>query len=145
MAPFPETDKILPPEAVYPDARGRIIALPAFPTSHAMIIESGPGAVRGNHYHHHESHLMYVVSGRMLYIEEQAGGDLMTLDVGPGQAVVSPRGLAHCTVFPVETVIAVLSDVDRSGANYEAEVVRVEPLQRRADISAWYDGPQVTP
>lgn len=140
-----DTDKIVMPEGIYPDARGRIIALPDFPTAHSMIIESVEGAVRGNHYHHDESHLMYVISGRMLYIEEQPGGALLTLDVRPGQAVVSPRGLAHTTVFPTHSVIAVLSDVDRSGTRYEEQVVRVDPLQDRVDLSGLYDGPQVTP
>jgi mannose-6-phosphate isomerase-like protein (cupin superfamily) len=138
-------DHILLPEGVYADARGRIIALPDFPTKHAMIIECNTGAVRGNHYHHHESHLMYVVSGRMIYLEQQADGEIRTLDVKPGEAVVSPVSLAHTTVFPEPTVIAVLSDVDRGGERYENEVVRVDPLQHQVDISHLYDGPQVTP
>lgn len=145
MTSTEDNDKILAPGGVFPDARGRIVALPDFPTAHSMIIESVRGAVRGNHYHHHESHLMYVVSGRMIYIEEQDGGELLTLDVGPGQSVVSPRGLAHTTVFPEPSVIAVLSDVDRGGARYEEQVVRVDPLQHRVDLSGLYDGPQVTP
>jgi len=136
---------VVEPEGVYPDARGRIVALPEFPTAHSMIIESVRGAVRGNHYHHDESHLMYVVSGRMIYIEEQPGGELVTLDVTPGQAVVSPRGHAHTTIFAEPSVIAVLSDVDRRGSHYEEQVVRVEPLQHRVDLSGLYDGPQVTP
>jgi len=139
------TDKILVPEGIYADARGRIIALPEFPTAHAMIIESTVGAVRGNHYHHHESHLMYVVSGRMIYLEQQEDGETLMLDVEPGGAVVSPRGLAHATVFPERSVIAVLSDVDRGGDRYESEVVRVDPLQHQVDISHLYSGPQVTP
>ncbi|MEV6932540.1 cupin domain-containing protein [Dactylosporangium sp. NPDC051485] len=140
-----EYNNILSPADIYSDARGRIVALPDFPAAHSMIIESRVGAVRGNHFHNDESHLMYVVSGRMLYIEQQADGTLSTLEVRPGSAVVSPRGVAHCTVFPEETVIVVLSDVNRSGEHYEEHVFRVDALHHQVDLTGLYDGPQVNP
>lgn len=127
--------KPTPPQGVFEDERGRIIALPSFSATGALIIESEPGAVRGNHFHQHESHLMYVISGRMVYIEESAPGNVTAVDVKAGETVISKRGRAHCTVFPERTVLCVLNDVDRTGSRYEEEVVRVEPLDQRIDLS----------
>jgi len=128
----PET---IPPQNIYSDERGRIVSLPPFPATGVLVIESEPGAVRGNHLHQHESHLMYVVSGRMIYLEETERGTVVATEVGAGETVISPRGRAHCTVFPERTVICVLNDVDRTGARYEEEVVRVAPLDQRVDLS----------
>lgn len=128
---------IIPAGAVYPDSRGMITALPSFTTAGTMVIESRPGAVRGNHYHLDESHLMYVVSGRMLYIEENPDHTLTTAEVGPGESVVSPKGAPHATVFPEHTVFVTLSDTDRRGRRYEDEVVRVDPLQDRPEVAAY--------
>ncbi|ANS70524.1 hypothetical protein SLINC_8300 [Streptomyces lincolnensis] len=128
---------ILPPEGVYRDARGEIINLPPFPTVGVLVINSRRTAVRGNHWHANESHLMYVASGRMLYIEEDENGELFTLEMGSQDAVVSPRGRAHCTVFLEDSVIVVLSDADRTGRRYEDEVVRVPPLNERLDLSRY--------
>ncbi|MBC2869778.1 cupin domain-containing protein [Streptomyces mexicanus] len=136
-SPDPRT---LPPEAVHTDPRGRIITLPPFDTAGTTVIESEPGAVRGNHYHRHESHLMYVVSGRMIYIEEDAEQRISVAEIGPGQSVVSPRGVAHTTVFPERTVFVTLSDWDRRGRRYEDEVVRVAPLEDRPEVAPYLEG-----
>lgn len=131
---------IVPADAVYADERGRIIALPHFDTAGAMVIESQPGAVRGNHYHLHESHLMYVVSGLMIYLEEDPDGKLIVTEVGPGESVISPKGAAHATVFPEQTVFVALSDWDRRGHRYEDEVIRVPPLEHRAEAASRLEG-----
>lgn len=127
----------IPPEAVYTDLRGRIIALPHFDTAGTMVIESETGAVRGNHYHLNESHLMYVVSGRMIYIEEDADGGISVAEVGPGESVISPKGVPHTTVFPEHTVFVALSDWDRRGRRYEDEIVRVAPLEERPEVAPY--------
>lgn len=126
---------VIEPDGVYTDARGRIVSLPVFPTVGSTVIESWTGAVRGNHYHAHESHLMYVVSGRMLYIEQEESGALQSFDVGPGESVITPPGAPHCTVFLEDTVFIALSDADRSGEKYEEEVVRVAPLHERPELA----------
>ncbi|WP_158843542.1 cupin domain-containing protein [Saccharothrix deserti] len=129
------SEQIILPEAVHADDRGRIIALPPFAAAGAMVIESVAGAVRGNHYHVNESHLMYVVSGLMIYIEEGLDKSLMVTEVGPGQSVISPPGASHCTVFAADTVFVALSDRDRRGDKYEGEVVRVAPMERRPEVA----------
>lgn len=127
---------IVPADAVYADSRGKIIALPYFNTAGTMVIESQPGAVRGNHYHLNESHLLYVVSGRMHYIEEDAAQKTTVAEVGPGESVISPKGAPHATVFPEYTVFVTLSDRDRRGHRYEDEVVRVDPLENRPEVAS---------
>ena len=129
-----ESPELIAPQNIYADDRGRIVSLPPFPATGVLIIESEPGAVRGNHFHAQESHLMHVVSGRMIYLEESASGTVAATEVKAGETVISERGLAHCTVFPERTVICVLNDVDRTGHRYEDEVVRVEPLDQRIDL-----------
>ncbi|QNP71424.1 cupin domain-containing protein [Streptomyces roseirectus] len=131
---------ILPPDAVHADPRGSITALPPFEAVGTVVIESEPGAVRGNHYHHDESHLMYVVSGRMIYIEDDPELGICVAEVGPGQSVVSPKGVPHTTVFPEHTVFVTLSDVDRTGRKYEDEVVRVDPLEERPEVAPYLVG-----
>lgn len=127
---------ILPADGLFLDARGQIANLPPFTTIGVTVITSERGAVRGNHYHLHESHLMYVVSGLMVYIEEDADGRTHVCEVGPGGAVVSPPRAPHCTVFPERTVFVTLSDWDRRGQNYEDEVVRIDPMERRTEVAA---------
>jgi oxalate decarboxylase/phosphoglucose isomerase-like protein (cupin superfamily) len=130
--------RILLPEAEYDDDRGRIVALPSFRAEGALVIESRRGSVRGNHLHHRESHLMHVLSGEMIYLERTSDGGLFTARLRPGEAVVSPRGAAHCTLFPEDSVLVVLSDVDRRGRRYEEEIVRVAPLQDDVDLPALF-------
>jgi quercetin dioxygenase-like cupin family protein len=131
---------IVPADATHADSRGKIIALPYFTTAGTMVIESQPGAVRGNHYHLNESHLMYVVSGRMLYIEEDADQTVTVAEVGPGESVISPKAVPHATVFPEYTVFVTLSDWDRRGHRYEDEVVRVDPLENRPEVAGYLEG-----
>ncbi|HUQ55154.1 cupin domain-containing protein [Lentzea sp.] len=134
------SEQIILPDAVYTDDRGRIISLPSFAVAGATVIESFAGAVRGNHYHLNESHLMYVVSGLMIYIEEGLDKHLAVTEVGPGQSVVSPPGVSHCTVFAEDTVFLALSDWDRKGDNYENEVVRVSPMEVRPEVAEHLTG-----
>lgn len=134
------SEQLIPAEAVFADDRGQIAALPHFNTAGAMVIESVPGAVRGNHYHLHESHLMYVVSGLMIYIEEGVDRTVVVSEVGPGQAVISPPGAPHCTVFPEHTAFVTLSDWDRRGHKYEDEIVRVAPMETKPEVAAYLRG-----
>jgi quercetin dioxygenase-like cupin family protein len=128
--------RIIEPQGVYADDRGRIVTLPQFAVVGSTVIESRAGAVRGNHYHRNESHLMYVASGRMLYLEQDPAGELVVVEVGPGESVVTPPGAPHCTVFPEDTVFIALSDADRTGDRYEEHVVRIRPLHERAEVAA---------
>lgn len=61
------------------------------------------GVVRGQyHWHKHddEDEFFFVVSGRFL-IEL----DTHTVDLGPGQGYVVPKGVRHCPRAPEKTVI----------------------------------------
>ena len=61
------------------------------------------GVVRGEyHWHQHdgEDEFFYVVSGRFLIDLEDR-----TIDLGPGQAVVVPKGVRHRPRAPEKTVI----------------------------------------
>src|SRR6476619_4237418 len=61
------------------------------------------GVLQGEyHWHHHErdDEFFYVVSGRFLIDLEDR-----TVDLGPGQAVVVPKGVRHRPRAPEPTVI----------------------------------------
>jgi oxalate decarboxylase/phosphoglucose isomerase-like protein (cupin superfamily) len=136
--------QVLAPQAVYADHRGRIVNLPAFPTVESTVIESNAGAVRGNHYHRDETHLMYVVSGLMLYIEQDGDRRLHVVEVRPGESVLTPAGVPHCTFFPEDTAFVTLSDVSRAGEAYEQAVIRVTPLHEHPDVRRYIaDAPRL--
>ncbi|MEU1762970.1 cupin domain-containing protein [Micromonospora sp. NPDC005652] len=126
--------QVLAPQGIYADKRGRIVTLPTFPTVESTVIESRAGAVRGNHYHRDETHLMYVVSGFMVYIEQDVEGGLQVVEVRPGESVRTPAGVAHCTFFPEDTTFVALSDVSRAGDAYEDAVTRVAPMHEHPDV-----------
>jgi mannose-6-phosphate isomerase-like protein (cupin superfamily) len=135
----PRPQQILSPKDVNVDQRGRIITLPKFTTVETTLIESRAGAVRGNHYHLDESHLMYIVTGRMIYIEQGESDGLQVVELGPGESVVTPAGAPHCTLFPEDTVFVTLSDAVRADGAYETSVVRIKPLHEAAEIREWLD------
>lgn len=131
--------QILIPKDINVDKRGRIITLPTFATRETTLIESYAGAVRGNHYHLDESHLMYVVTGKMIYIEQSEETGLQVVELGPGESVVTPAGAAHCTLFPEDTVFVTLSDALRADGAYETSVVRIKPMHELAEVRQWLD------
>jgi oxalate decarboxylase/phosphoglucose isomerase-like protein (cupin superfamily) len=131
--------QILSPKDINVDQRGRIITLPTFTTLETTLIESRAGAVRGNHYHLDESHLMYIVTGRMIYLEQSDSTELQVVELGPGESVVTPAGAAHCTLFPEDTVFVTLSDALRADGAYETSVVRIKPMHELAEVRKWLD------
>lgn len=133
------SEMIIPVDGLHVDARGEIVTLPPFTVNGVTVISSTTGAVRGNHYHLNESHLMYVVSGLMVYAEEDEAGHTRTSEVKPGESVVSAPRVAHCTVFPEPTVFVTLSDWDRRGRNYENEVVRIAPMEHRPEVAPYIE------
>lgn len=92
-----------------------------------VIISSRKGTQRANHYHHHDSHLCYVVSGAMEYWEKPVTGRgaLKKVLVKAGQAVFTPPQVWHAMKFLKDTVFVTVADRHRSQADYERDLVRL--------------------
>lgn len=94
-----------------------------------VVISSKKGTVRANHRHHQDSHLCFLVSGKMLYMERKPGstGKGKRILVKAGQAVFTPPGVDHAMKFLADTVFITVADRHRTQADYEHDLVRLNP------------------
>jgi quercetin dioxygenase-like cupin family protein len=99
-----------------------------------LVIESKKGAVRANHWHKTDTHIMYILSGLARYVEtEEAGGcapPLYTLDrlVGPGDKIVTVPNVPHAMEFLEDSVMIVCSTNVRDEKTYLSEIVPCKVL-----------------
>lgn len=94
-----------------------------------VVITSKKGTVRANHRHHQDSHLCYLVSGRMLYVERKPGAKRLhrRLIVKAGHAVFTPPKVDHAMKFLADTVFITVADRHRTQDDYERDLVRLDP------------------
>lgn len=112
---------------VYADERGEIIDVAEMPFSALQIIRSVKGSVRSNHYHKTGGHLLYVLSGRMRYVEKPVPeGEQIEWIVDAGQSVFTGPMLAHMTEFLEDTVLVCCATVPRAGEAYADDLVRMQ-------------------
>lgn len=108
--------------AAHKDERGEIRNV--IPT--ISVIKSFAGAVRSNHFHRLGWHSLYVVSGKMLYLEKR-DGIVSERVLGPGEEVYTGPGIPHRTEFMENTIL--LSHGPTSSADkdaHDADTVAVE-------------------
>ena len=122
----------------YKDERGRIIDVSDLEFHGLQIIESKKGSVRSNHYHKRGGHLLYVVSGKMEYIECPViplnailAGQLKTEEstkriVGAGESVFTRHLIAHKTTFLEDTIMVCCPTMRRTDGGYLDDLVRCE-------------------
>lgn len=92
----------------------------------AAIIDSAAGSRRSSHYHRTDSHYLYVLSGKMLYIERRYGsGTIVKFTVNPGEMVFTGPMVEHWTEFPEDTRLISVSKLSRQHEEHEADLVRV--------------------
>jgi quercetin dioxygenase-like cupin family protein len=68
------------------------------------VLTSKRGSVRSNHVHKIGFHWIYVVSGRMLYLQK-VGETVYEAEIGPGMKVFTAPGIPHRTEFLEDSVI----------------------------------------
>lgn len=126
---------IVPLEAPFVDARGSIQPLVDLPMESCVLISSRKGTVRANHYHKTDWHFCYVMSGSIEYYHRPHGSQEKPekVTVKTGQLFFTPPMVDHAMVFPEDTVFLTLGRNSRTQEVYEADVVRIEPIQ---DIKA---------
>lgn len=108
------------------DARGNILSIVDETVQNVSIITCNAGAIRSNHYHLTDWHLMYVVEGAIDYFFKDVEGDEVTyLRVSKGDNIFTPPMEIHATYFPVDTTLIVSSKLPRDQETYERDTVRV--------------------
>jgi oxalate decarboxylase/phosphoglucose isomerase-like protein (cupin superfamily) len=102
------------------------IAIGEFRT--VSIIRSLAGQYRSRHWHTKDSHVLYVLDGRMAYWERELDGKYSDepVWVQQGEAIYTPPLMIHQSFFPVNTTLISMSKLARDHDSHEADVNRVE-------------------
>ena len=124
------TQVVLPLDEAFRDERGEIVPLVDQIMKSAVMISSKKGTVRANHYHKTDWHYCYVVSGSIDYYHRPHGSDATPekVTIRTGQLFFTPPMVDHAMVFPEDTVFLTLGRNSRRQEVYEADVVRIEPI-----------------
>ena len=124
-------DVIVPLEPAHVDARGSIQPLVDAPMESCVLIASKRGTVRANHYHQTDWHYCYVVSGSIDYYWRPHGSSEKPkhVSIRTGQMFFTPPLVDHAMVFPEDTSFLTWGRNSRAQEVYEADVVRVPPIQ----------------
>ena len=128
----PPADKVLVPiRQSFVDERGEIRNLIDAPFTSAAVITSVKGAVRGNHYHKTDYHYCWLQRGEMVYLHRPVGttGPGQRWTIKAGQMFYTPPMVEHAMHFVKDSVLFVFARNNREMANYEADTVRVSPLE----------------
>ena len=122
---------IVPIREPFVDERGEIRNLIDAPFTSAAVITSRKGAVRGNHYHKSDDHYCWLQRGGMIYLHRPVGEATPPGQwrIVPGQMFYTPPMYEHVMVFTEESVLLVFAKNNREMANYEADTIRIAPLQ----------------
>lgn len=95
----------------------------------ALLVSSKKGSVRANHYHKKDSHYMYLLKGKMLYLAK----DLRLKDakkekviLKEGELVYTPPMVAHAVRFLEDSTFLALTTESREQNAYEQDTVRIK-------------------
>jgi len=131
------TDAVMNVCAEFEDGRGQIIPILDTTMKSALLINSVRGAVRANHYHKTDWHYCYFTKGRAEYIYRPVGSRITphVTRVEAGQMIFTPPMMEHAVVFTEESSMLTLSRNPRGQTLYEADIVRIEPLEKLVDLA----------
>lgn len=109
--------------------RGRIIPVAEGNFKHVMLIESKKGAVRANHYHKQDSHVMYLISGKARYVEATMEKHI-TQDriIKPGDTIDTKPLVPHAMEFLEDSVMIVCASDKRDYDSYMNDIVPIKLL-----------------
>lgn len=116
------------PQLIAEDLRGVIEKLTEGTYQSVLRITSKAGSVRANHYHQHDSHLCYLVSGKLEYYHRPALDEKAPVGkviIAPGQLFYTPPMVAHAMYFTEDSEFYCFTTQSREQAVYEDDVVRV--------------------
>jgi dTDP-4-dehydrorhamnose 3,5-epimerase-like enzyme len=124
-------DVIVPLPDPFVDARGAIQPLVDEDMKSCVLISSKKGTVRANHYHKTDWHYCYVLVGKIEYYHRPTGSDASPekVMVEAGQMFFTPPMVDHSMVFPEKAVFITWGRNSRLQEVYEADVVRIDPIE----------------
>ncbi len=117
------------PELIAEDARGVIEQLTKGDFQSVLRTTQVKGSIRANHYHKKDSHLGYLVSGKVAYFTrpvDDETAELTRYDIEPGQLFNTPPMLVHATVALEDADVLYFTPRSGKGEEYENDLVRVE-------------------
>jgi quercetin dioxygenase-like cupin family protein len=114
----------------FEDDRGAIQPLVDVTMESCVLITSKSGSVRANHFHKTDWHYCYVLSGEIDYYHRPTGTEDKPekVTIRAGELFWTPPMVDHAMVFPQETVFLTFGRNSREQAVYEADVVRIPPI-----------------
>lgn len=112
------------------DDRGEIINVASGDFRAVQVITSKKGSVRSCHYHKKGGHWLYVLEGRMMYMEMPVTSDInpgwaTAREVRKGDKVWSGPMMIHKTEFLEDTTLVSCAITSLDHESYEADTVRV--------------------
>lgn len=119
---------------MFEDERGWIKDVSDLRFEGLQMIFSKKGSVRSNHYHKKGGHLLYVVSGKMAYMETPANetgpprfdAKVSKTIVSAGECIYTGPLLLHATHFLEDTLLVCLPTMKRTEGGYQDDLVRVD-------------------
>jgi len=128
-ASWPQTVKV-PLETPFTDERGSIQPLVDVMMESCVLINSKKGTVRANHFHKTDWHYCYVLSGEIEYFHRPTGSNAAPaqITIHAGELFFTPPMVDHAMVFKEDTVFLTLGRNSRAQEVYEADVVRIAPI-----------------
>jgi len=128
---------LVPKGTVFENENGTIENVLLRPATSFAVIRSKRGALRANHWHRTDWHYIHVISGALLYFEEDRSWVPRTvpaLKVLPGETVFTGPLTRHAVLSLEDGVFVTMALKVRSHEEHEADVVREELVSReRAD------------
>ena len=128
---YNENNPVIPLQEPFVDNRGMIQVLLNKNMQSAVFITSKKGAVRANHYHTHDWHYCYVVSGSIEYYWRPSGSDEepKKMLIKTGELFFTPPMVDHAMVFPEDGAFLTLSGSNRDPDSYDDEIVKVNLVE----------------
>jgi len=116
------------PTVLADDDRGVIEKLDRGGNHSVLRITSKKGTVRANHYHQKDSHVCYLITGKIRYVERpalDASASLTEYIIEPGQCFYTAPMLAHAMEFLEDSEFLAISPRSGDQAEYENDIIRV--------------------
>ncbi len=137
------TSTVFPPQVLADDDRGIIEQLSKEGYDSVLRITSKKGTVRANHYHRQDSHVCYVVKGKIRYVEQDLLPDGSLNAASPqrewmieqGQCFYTPPMVAHAMEFVEDTEFLAISPRTGDAKEYETDLIRltvIDPAEAAA-------------
>jgi len=117
-------------EKPFVDERGAIQPLVDVPMESCVLISSKKGTVRANHFHRTDWHYCYVLDGAIDYYHRPHGSTIKPekVTIRAGQMFFTPPDVDHSMVFVEDTRFLTWGRNSRAQEVYEADVVRIPPI-----------------